>query len=230
VVIPPIPGVSRLQWTVQTDAGRHRIDLLPGLFGRNVTVRLDDRRVARIRMPTPQHPLRESTIRVDDEPITIVLTHGPLVPSTDVFRGGRSLLDGRSLEDARASAPPPVRDYDVYYGFWQADATSPIVSPWRAVAAMGALAILLALVSIRPRVSGPLAGAIVLLCLVTLVLVWLGTWFRVVSRAQSRLVGRDDLGDGVRTSRFWAVFVGFPVLTFASFVALLAVVSALGQP
>lgn len=109
-------SAERLRWTVEAGGGSHGLDLIPAVVVRSVAVEVDGRKIGRIPKPTPQRPWREATFSIDGEPVRVALTWHFPVMRTEVFVNGRSLRDGRAIDAARADAPEPATNYDVWVG------------------------------------------------------------------------------------------------------------------
>lgn len=163
---------------------------------------------------------------IEGEPIVVGLIWNRPIMRTDVFVGGRSLLDGRTLEEARQSAPNPLSDYEVSIGGYfrnEIPAYRPLLSPRLALLALAAVIVLVVLFALHAR--GPGAGLVVGVALATLAVIWFRSWFVVMERAHVYLLAHPELGDLGRQVRFFTAFLGYALASGAIVSALLYVLS-----
>jgi len=106
---------ERLRWSFELGGASHELDLLVDLAPSTVTVVVDGRVLTKVDKPTPERPWIEQTLDVAGETAVLAVTSGEAIQS-DLFVRGVSLIDGRSLDDARAAAPTPVRGYARWFG------------------------------------------------------------------------------------------------------------------
>jgi len=220
---------ERLHWTIEAGGGEHILDLIPGVLG-SVGVEVDGRTVAHLPKPKARRPWREAQIEIDHEPVAIVLIWNRPVMQTDVFVGGRSVRDRRTLDQARETAPKPAGLYETTIGalFWyQRPARVPLVSRWVAALAVVSLLALGILLIWMARPSGLLAALIVGIAMVALFIGWFATWNAVLARVHLALLDRPDLGDQRRVAWFTAALLGYPVLSVAVVVLVYGVARSL---
>ena len=133
------------------------------------------------------------------------------VMQTDVFLDGRSLIDGRTIAEARAAAPVPAGRYER----WISDGLTPyrragegrLVPPWAAAAGLASLAWFA--VARQPVWTVPSEVAVLVL-----LVIWARMWVWLLIRVDRYLLTHPALGEGGRLIRFVAVFAGWPVMTF----------------
>ena len=214
---------ERLHWSIPTGGRGHELDLVPGVIGRSVRVVLDGQTVARLSKPSQQHPWRVTDVTIDGETLVVALTWHFPVMHTDVFAGGRSLLDGRTVDDARQAAPAPRSDYEVWLGGLfrgGVPATRPLVTPLMALVGLGSVVALASLVVWRPRPAGPVAGLVAAVALVSLGLIWFRSWAVIRDRAHASLISRPELGDPARVLALFGALIGYAVVSVAVVILL----------
>ena len=207
---------ERLHWSIPTGGRGHELDLVPAVIGRSVRVVLDGQTVARLSKPSQQHPWRETEVSIDGETLVVALTWHFPVMRTDVFARGRSLIDGRTVDDARRAAPAPRSDYEVWLGgLYRAGvpAKRPLLTPLMALVGLASVAALALLVLWRPRPGGPVAGLVAAVALIGLALIWFRSWSVVTDRAHAWLSVRPKLGDPARLLGFFGAFIGYAVVS-----------------
>lgn len=105
---------------------------------------IDGRTVGRTRKPTIVEPWSIATFIVDGHEITVVLTPGSPVMNVEVFRDGTSLVSGRSLAEARASAPRARSRYERWTRINVSGVSSSAMAPpWVVVLTLVAIAAIL---------------------------------------------------------------------------------------
>jgi hypothetical protein len=220
---------ERLHWTIEAGGGEHILDLIPGVLG-SVAVEVDGRTVAHVAKPTPQDPWHETRIEIDSEPVDVALIWNRPVLHTDVFVGGRSVRDRRTLEQARAAAPRPATNYETWIGGlyrYRRPMWRPILSPWMAIiAVVSALALGVVLIWMA-RPSGLIAAAVVVVAMVVGFWVWFTTWTALTTRVHLALLKRPELGETRRLAWFTAALLGYPVLSVAVVVLVYGVARSL---
>jgi len=222
---------ERLEWTVEAGGGEHILDLIPGVLG-SVAVQVDGRTVGRVPKPTPQRPWRETRIEIDGEPVDVAVISNRPVMHTDVFVGGRSVRDRRTLEQAREAAPRPATNYETwiggYYGhrrpMWR-----PVLSRGMAILAVISAVALVVLLVWMARPSGLLAGLAVIVALVLGYWAWFTTWTALMARVHLALLKRPELGETRRLAWFTAAMLGYPVLSVAVVVLVYGVARSLAS-
>jgi hypothetical protein len=219
---------ERLQWSLSVGGRSHTLNILPAPFGGSVSIELDGRTVMRLSKPKPQRPWQEAALEINGEPVTVALIWNRPIMRTDVFVAARSLIDGRTIDQARQSAPSPLSDYEVWIGGYFGNAIPPrrpLLPPRFALVALAALIALVGLFALVPRPSGLGAGAVVGVALVTLAVIWFRSWFVVLDRAHVHLLSHPELGDVGRQVRFFAAFIGYALASGAIVTAILIVLS-----
>ena len=182
--------------------------------------------VMRLSKPKPQRPWQEAVLEIDGQPVIVALIWNRPIMRTDVFVAGRSLIDGRTIDEARQSAPNPLSDYEVWIGGHFQNVVPPrrpVLPPRFALVALAAALPVVGWLALDPRPSGPGAGAVVAIALVTLAVIWFRSWFVVMERAHVHLLDHPELGDVGRQVRFFAVVLGYPLASGAVVTAILAV-------
>jgi hypothetical protein len=214
---------ERLHWSIPTGGRGHQLDLVPGVIGRSVRVVLDGQTVARLSKPSQQHPWREADVTIDGETLIVALIWHVPVMRTDVFAGGRSLLDGRTVDDARQAAPAPRSDYEVWLrGLYRAriPAKRQLITPLMALVALASVVALAFLMVWQPRPAGPLAGLVAAIAMVGAALIWFRSWAVITDSAHGWLIVRPELGDPVRVLGFFGAFIGYAVVSVVVVVLL----------
>jgi len=228
--LEPNDGVARerLRWSFSIGAGTHRLDILPAAIGGSVALEIDGRFVGRLSKPKPQRPWQEVSLDLAHQPVVVALTwHRPIM-WTNVFVAGRSLLDGRTIEEARQTAPAPLSDYEVWIGGLFSNEVPPYrpLLPARfALAALAAIDAVVVLFVVVPRPSGLGAALVVGVAYWTLAAIWFRSWFVVMDRAHVHLLSHPELGDLGRQLRFFAAFVSYALASAAIFIAILVLLS-----
>ncbi len=208
---------ERLHWAVDVGARSHGLDLIPGILGRSVAIEVDARRVGSMPEPTPQRPWRERDFAIAGEPVVVGLTWHAPVMHTDVFVGGRSLRDGRTLESVRSDAPKALANYEVWLGglfalpFIGSRPRAPRFGP--VLIGVSAAVWLMAMIAspVPPGLRIPVAVALVATAVV-LVLSFLWAWVIVAERIHLALLVRPQIGDVGRVVAFFAGFVAYPLV------------------
>ena len=221
--------LERLHWVVEIGDRSHRLDLIPGVLG-TVAIEVDGRLVGHVRTPAPQRPWNETTIDADGEAVVVAVSwHRPVI-HTDVFVGGRSVRDRRTIEAARASAPRPATNYDTWVGGlyrYRVPTRPPFVSRWMAVVGIISVLALAVILFWMTRPSGLVAAVIVGAAMVALFIVWFATWTAVTTRVHLALLDRPQLDDSRRVAWFTAALLGYPVLSVAVVVLVYGVARTL---
>jgi hypothetical protein len=219
-----------MHWLLPADPNGHVLDVMHAMLGPARLV-LDGRTVASIPKPTPVRPWVEHELAVDGQTITVALAYEPPVFAVDVFRDSRSLFDGRSLDVARAEAPPGVTRFEHWTNLGVSGiAELPVAPPWLTVLLLVAL-FLLTVAAIVVR-EGLLAGALAAAGLVILDLVLLRTWFIGIARTRLALIDVETFGDYARLGVFLlSVALGGIAVFLALFgvIVVLAAVQDLSQ-
>lgn len=204
---------ERLHWILRLDGNRHILDLLPSLIG-SVAVEVDGRQVARLPKPTPQTPWEECLVEIAGETVVVALISS-FVMQTDVFVGGRSLIDGRTLDAARLMAPERVRGYQLWARQFATERWRPTRDE---VAYMLALAAVFGLVvfawfAVRGGLTAEHAvvGGTFTAVWVAMMLIGIHLWFGAAGWVVTRLLARPDLGDVRRSAVTVGVLFGPPV-------------------
>ena len=220
---------ERLHWTFEIDGDRHTIDLLPTLLTGSVNVDLDGRRVTRLSKPRPQDPWRERALVVGGRAVLVAVIWAAVM-QTDVFIDGRSVLDGRSIDERRRDAPEAVHGYELWFGRFVGGGVLPTTLE---VAYLAAIAGVFGLITVAalwvrgvepPRVA---LGGILYAAALFLILMGVQLWFGLTGEVNRRLLARPDLGDARRVALISIAFIGLPV---ALLLAVGIVVAAIGRP
>ena len=222
---------ERLHWTIEAGGGEHILDLIPGVLG-SVAVLVDGRTVAHLPKPKPRRSWRELQIEIGHEPVDIVLISNRPVMYTDVFVGGRSVRDRRTIDQARAAAPEPASLYEATiggYDWYQRPRRLPIVDRWVAIPAIVSLVALAVVLIWAVRPMGLIAAGVVLIAMLTLVRVWFATFHAVLSRVHLALLDRPELGEERRVAWFVAAMLGYPVVSVALVVLVYGVARTLAS-
>jgi hypothetical protein len=210
-------AAERVHWPVEVDGRSYRLDLLPLAHRRSVVYKIDGRRINQMAAPTPQVPWREARTTIAGEPVVIGLTWHFPVMHTDVFLGGRSVRDGRSLESVRGDAPKALTNYEVWLGglfrvpFFGSRPRPPRFAPVLVAIAVGVWVIALVASPLAPAWRLPVAAALVVTGVVVMLsFVW--SWVVVAERIHRALLGRPQLGDAGRVLAFFAGLVAYPIV------------------
>jgi len=218
---------ERLHWSIEIGSRAHSLDILPAMIRRSVAIALDGHTARRIPKPTAQRPWRETAFEIDGQTVAVALIWADLVMETDVFVAGRSLIDDRTLEAARANAPDPMSDYDMAFGRGlyrgQLPARRSLLPAWMALAVVVATAVIVALFAMEPRPRGPVIGLVIAIALGALAAIWFRSWFVVMDRAHLFLSSHPELGDLGRQVRFFGAFLGYPLAWGAALAVVIAV-------
>ena len=215
---------ERLHWTVELGGVGHVIDLIPAVTLRTVAIEVDGRTIGHVEKATPQRPWRETALEIDGTPVVFAAIWNRPVMHTDVFVDGRSLRDRRTIEIARASAPEPETNYEVWIGGLfrrTVPGRRSFLPRWMAAMAAVSLVALVLLFVWMARPSGVVAAAVVVVAMVVLFLIWFRSWAIVIERVHLALLDRPDLDDRRRLAWFFAAFLAYPVLSTAVVVLLL---------
>jgi hypothetical protein len=223
--------LERLHWRVDVDGRDHVIDLIPGVLG-SVVVEVDGATVAHVPRPAPQRPWHETRFDLDGTSVDVaVIWHRPVI-HTDVFVGGRSIRDRRTLEQARDAAPRPATNYDTWIGGvfrYRVPPRPAILTRGMGIAAAISLVALAVVFTWTSRPSGPIAGLVVGVAMVSLFLIWFATWTAVTTRVHLALLARPELGDQGRVAWFTVALLGYPVLSLAVVVLMYGVARSLAS-
>jgi hypothetical protein len=222
---------ERLNWTITAGGGEHILDLIPGVLG-SVALVVDGRTVGHVAKPAPQQPWHETRIEIDGEPVDVAVSFNRPVMHTDVFVGGRSVRDRRTLDQARAAAPRPVTNYETWIGglfSYHRPTWGPILSRRTGIiAVLCALAVGVVLVGMS-RPSGLLAVVLLTVGFYGGLVIWFVTWRAVMARVHLALLRRPQLGDQQRVAWFTAAMLGYPVLSVAVVVLVYGVARTLAS-
>lgn len=201
---------GRLTWRIDTAGGSHILDVHPSPVSSIVSMTVDGRMVGRTGKPTMVEPWSSLTFTVDGHEITVALTPGSLVMNVEVFRDGASLVDGRSLGEARSLAPRARSRYEQWTHTNITGVSSSAIAPPLVVAlSLSAIAaILVALMLLR---TGAVAGILIFVGGFVLQILFVRGWFIATARVHRYLVGRHGLADLVRLGLIAAAFVAIPV-------------------
>jgi hypothetical protein len=206
----------------------HELDLLPDLVPGSVTIVLDGKVVAKVRTPSLRHPWIEQRLDVGAQSITVVLTRGDRMMS-DLFVGGVSVIDGRSLSDACAAAPVAVSGYN----WWMRDFS---VSTYRRsrrelagfLGFLGVGACFLAAVGLVQglpldrAIRFSLGACVFLAVMMGLILAWSAS----VSWVHAQLLRRPQVNDAARLLIFCGSLIGIPIAAVVAFLMVLVVLAA----
>ncbi len=214
----------RLLWTVLVDGIAHRLTLVPSFVRPWVAVEIDGRPVTRVRTPNGRAPWREAAVDIDGVRITIALIHAWIGMRTDVFVEGRSLTDGRTIQEVRSQGPVPVRGYERWFGDMVAERWRPTRGETAYVLALSIMLAglpytLLGIVNGRaPLVA--LASGIAAAAAISFVFLVVIGWSGLLGRLNGRLLARPELGDWRRAVLFLAALAIPPLLVFVVVVAV----------
>ena len=202
----------RIHWEIPGAGGDHVLDVLPAVVGSRVHVRLDGVVALDLRKPTPQSPWQYGELQVDDEIVGLALIWNVAGMHTDLFRNGSSNVDGRSIDEARASAPTPMTGYQLWFhGSITGVSSSRVMPPGLRVAVGCAIAGILAAGLLRfPNL---VEATVLEVSFVIMMVAYLWGWAVVTARANRHLLGHPEFGDVRRVVAIGAVFLGFPVVT-----------------
>jgi len=220
---------ERLEWTIGPGGAEHILDLIPGVLG-SVAIKVDGRTVGHVPRPTPQHPWRDTRIEIDGEPVDVAVIWNRPALYTDVFVGGRSVRDRRTVDQARATAPRPATNYETWIGAvfrYRRPFRLPVLSRGMAILAVVCLLVIAGLLILVARPAGFVAAAVFGLALLVLFNIWLISWKALTARVHLALLSRPELGDSRRLAWFCVAFLGFPVLSVAVVVLLYGVARTL---
>jgi hypothetical protein len=223
-------SAERLRWTIEAGGATHGLDLIPAAAIRSVDVQADGRTIGRIPKPTSQRPLREAVFAIDGEPVLVVLTWHVPVMLTDVFVRGRSVRDGRTIDAARADAPPPLTNYEVWFGamfrtpFFGSRPRPPRGWPALVLGCVAVWVVTLAASPLTPALRLP-AGAALLVTGMLLILALAWSMLAFGQRVHEALLAHPALGDW-RVALWFAAFVGYALLILVVAGALLVLVLA----
>ena len=211
-------AAERVHWSVDVGGRTYRLDLIPGVLGRrSVVFKIDGRTINRMHAPTPQGPWREAHTTIAGEPVVIGLTWHVPVMHTDVFVGGRSLRDGRTLESVRGDAPKALTNYEVWIGdlflvpFFGSRPRPPRFAPVLLAVAAAVWVIALVASPLAPQLRVPMGAALVVTAIV-LVLSFLWSWVVVAEGIHRALLARPQLGDAGRVLIFFAGYVAYVIV------------------
>jgi hypothetical protein len=211
-------AAERVHWPVEVGGRSYRLDLIPGVLGRrSVVFKIDGRTINRMAAPTPQVPWREAHTTIAGAPVVIGLTWHFPVMHTDVFIGGRSLRDGRTLDSVRGDAPDAMSNYEVWLGglfrvpFFSSRPRPPRFAPM-AVAIAAVVWIVALFASPFPPEWRGIVAAVLAATGVTLVLSFVWSWLAVAERLYRALLARPQLGNAARVVAFFAGFLAYPII------------------
>jgi hypothetical protein len=214
---------GRLVWRIEDGATRATLDVRPRLI-RTVDIFIDGRRVLAMPKPTRGRPWVTAVVSVP--PVgdyTVALTRRGPDMHVEVFTGGHSLVDGRTLEAARAEAPAPM---DLYARETDLNITSVASSrlfPAWVVAGAG-FAVLTLVAGLALRV-GVLAAALIAIGSVVGLVLFIRTWLVCIAKTHGRLL-HNPRPPAVRLAILLAVIVAPAVLVVGA--ALLLILLAGG--
>ena len=166
-------------------------------------------------------------MNVGDHEVTVALSGRALDVSTDVFQDGVSLIDGRSLDEARAAAPVAVGRFEGWTaGPVTGVSSTRLVPPLLVPVAIASLALMaIGVIVIGPGVLG--AALLAVGMIGWFVPVLMRTWLVGVAKFRQYLVGRDDLAHEIRLGLLALVFLGGAIAVFALFLAPIVLLSAI---
>jgi hypothetical protein len=221
-------AAERVHWPVEVGGRSYRLDLIPGVLGRrSVVFKIDGRAINRMAAPTPQVPWREAHTTIAGESVVIGLTWHFPVMHTDVFVGGRSLRDGRTLDSVRGDTPRAMTNYEVWLGglfrvpFFGSRPRSPRFATLLVAIAAAVWIVALFATPFPPEWRGVVAAVLAATGIV-LMLSFVWSWLVVAERLHRALLARPRLGNAARVLAFFTGFVAYPI------VALFIVVLGLG--
>jgi hypothetical protein len=224
-------SAERLRWSIDVGGATHGLDLIPAAAIRSVAVEADGRTIGRIPKPTPQRPLREAVFSIDGQPVLVALTWHFPVMLTDVFVRGRSVRDGRSIDAARAAAPPPLTNYEVWFGalfhapLFGSRPRPPRCWPALVVGCVAVWLVILAASPLAPALRLP-AGVALLVTGVLLILALVWSMLAFGQRVHRVLLARPALGDS-RVALWFAAFLGYTLIALVVAGALIVLASRL---
>ena len=214
---------GRLHWRLPGASSEHVLDVTPSLLGR-VRLIVDGSIVATVRKPSRSLPWVEREIELDGREFTVVLSHDPPDLTTDVFMDGVSLIDGRTLADARRAAPLALKGFDAWtFPPITGVAVSRIAPPWLIAVLLvmfGSLAIggLVRPADPWPTIFGRFFG-------IASSLVVLRTWAILVARTHRWLETRSDLAALTKLALFVGAMVVIGLILSVAAIAALMLVS-----
>ena len=217
---------ERLHWSFELGGASHELDLLADLAPSTVTVVVDGRVLTEVDKPTPERPWVEQTLDVAGETAVLAVTSGEAIQS-DLFVRGVSLIDGRSLDDARASAPTPVRGYAQWFGDFgvckrrpsRGDLAGEII-----VLVVGGVILTALLWAQGHPLDRALGGAVIVGAILVAWQAAVIAWIQGVAWVNSRLLRRRELSDALRLLMLAGSFVAIPAATILAIVIVLTVV------
>jgi hypothetical protein len=212
---------------VATGTATHALDITPRFRGR-AAIAVDGRQVAVSPAPSPRRPWVETALALDGSRVTVVLGGRPPWLETDVFVDGASLLDGRTLEEARAGAPPSISRFEDWTGGpISGISTTRLRSPPVIAVAIASFALMAIglLVFQRGAIAASLAG----LGMVGWGLLVAWTYVVGIGRARAWLIPRSNVSDVVRFGILGLVVTVGWFATLALFVVPVLVLSLFRQ-
>ena len=200
---------GRLLWRLGAGATPKLLDVRERLLSPSVDIFIDDESVASLPKPTRQNPWVTADISVPGAGThTVALSRAPWGLVAEVFKDGMSLADGRSLEQARADAPPPMDAYARATGLAISGvSTSRLFPRWVALAAVLALLSLAGAMVLRTGVVG---AELILVGSVLGTVVFIRTWLVFTAKVHARLL-HDHHGSAARFAALVAVFLAVPL-------------------
>jgi hypothetical protein len=216
---------GRLHWRLPGSPTEHVLDVMPSLLPR-VRLVVDGRIVATVGKPSRSRPWVEREIEVDGRDFTVVLSLDFPDFAADVFMNGASLMDGRTLADARRAAPKAVTGFEAWTYPPVSDVARIRLAPaWFVAMVLVALATLTAAGLVRP--AEPLRTPLVALLTSVYVIVFVRTWAILIARTHRWLGGRSDLPDLTRMVLFVGVIAAIPFVLSVAAIGLLVLTSLL---
>ena len=214
---------GRLHWRLPGASTEHVLDVMPSLLPR-VRLVVDGRIVATMGKPSRSRPWVEREIEVDGRDFTVVLSLDFPDPAADVFMNGASLIDGRTLADARRAAPIALKGFEAWtFPPVTGVAVSRIFPPWLIALLLvmfGSLAIggLVRPADPWPTAFGRFFG-------IAYSLVVLRTWAILVARTHRWLGTRSDLAELAKLALFVGAMVVIGLILSIAAIAALVLVS-----
>jgi hypothetical protein len=208
----------RLTWHVPVSSGDRLLDIQLPVVGDAATIEVDGHRIGRIRTPSIDRPWSEATIDLEGTPVTVFLAWNKMAPLTDVFVDQASLRDGRGMEEARRSAPLPVRGFDLWFRLnIKGVSDLRLCPPWFIVLTGTVLIGILVVIAwgLKGLAAGIVAGGGIDL----LGFLVITRWVILTAKTHRYLSGRPELGDLRRAVILVGVFLAFPLVVGGLFVA-----------
>lgn len=200
-----------LHWSIATDRGAHTLDIVPAFVGRGASIEVDGVGVLRIPKPSVQRPWSEGEILVDGAGIIIALIWHDLVMHTDVFQDGVSLVDGRSVSQAREAPPAPIAGYERWFRTNFTLTRGSLTPRWTAALMLSGFVALVVIA--LSHASGTIAGSIALIGCWAMIIAWVWYWLAFTVTVHRRLLRRPRDGDFMRAGILASSFLAFPLFT-----------------